>query len=105
MNRLSSLLSLLSIILAVVPELAAAASIQVPNYGGTSNIETAAQGAGQSIANVIMAVTGIIGVLAVSYGGIKMLTGKPDEGKQIIGYSLIGVFVVEAAAGIVSLVV
>lgn len=87
-----------------LPLVAAAASIEVPAYGTSTNLSGTARDAGNKVAQLVMAITGVLGVLAVMVGGAAFIAKRPDVGRQIIAFALVGLVVVESAAGIAMLV-
>ena len=95
----------LILMLTLLPYIAeAAGSVSIPSYASGQNLTRQAESAGENIADFLLVLAGIIGVLGGTWGGILMAMGKGDEGKQKLVYAVVGVFVAASIGGILKLV-
>ena len=78
---------------------------QIENPLGVDSFEELAQ----NITNWLVRIAGPIGVIVIVYAGAKFLMAKGDptkitEAKKVLWYAIIGLAIVFAASGLVSLV-
>jgi hypothetical protein len=83
----------------------ATAIAQIENPIGYGTVEDLVKG----ITSWLVRIAGPIGVIVIVYAGAKFLTARGDpnkinEAKKILWYAIIGLAIVFAAAGLVSLV-
>ncbi len=95
-------LAVLGILLAVPP--AQADRITLPSYAQGSDLRGALESRGKAISDVLAFVAGIVGIIGIIVGAIKMGAGDPEGGKRQVIWGSLGILIAALAYGIAALV-
>ena len=82
-------LAVLGILLAVPP--ARADSITLPSYAQGSDLRGALESRGKAISDLLAFVAGIVGIIGIIVGAIKMGAGDPEGGKRQVLWGSLGI--------------
>lgn len=99
------LLVLLVLCSVAVPESGARAdSITLPSYAQGSDLRSAVEAKGKAISDILALIAGVVGIIGIIVGAIKMGAGDPEGGKRQVLWGALGIIVAALAYGIAALV-
>ncbi len=78
--------------------------IILPSYAQGSDLRGAIEARGRAISDVLAFVAGIVGIIGIIVGAIKMGAGDPEGGKRQVIWGALGILVAALAYGIAALV-
>ena len=97
-----ALLAVLTLMLAA--PVGHADAITLPDYAQGADLRSAIEARGQAISDVLAFVAGIVGIIGIIVGAIKMGAGDPEGGKRQVIWGALGILVATLAYGIAALV-
>lgn len=84
--------------------LPAEALATLPNYAQGGNLESDLQSKGQAITKILSLIVGIVAIMGILVGAIKIGAGNPESGKTFIIGGVIALVIAGSVFGIASLV-
>lgn len=101
MNKMLVLmgLALLTVVLIPIEVLAA-----LPNYAQGGNLESDLQSKGQAITKILSLIVGIVAIMGILVGAIKIGGGNPDSGKTFVISGIVALVIAGSVYGIATLV-
>src|SRR4030065_158409 len=101
MKKLFLLTGLALIAVAFVPAEVLAA---LPNYAQGGNLESDLQSKGQAITKILSLIVGIVAIMGLLVGAIKIGGGNPDNGKTFVISGIVALVIAGSVYGIATMV-
>jgi hypothetical protein len=92
-------LALLTVIFIPTEVLAA-----LPNYAQGGNLESDLQSKGQAITKILSLIVGIVAIMGILVGAIKIGGGNPDSGKTFVISGIVALVIAGSVYGIATMV-
>jgi hypothetical protein len=101
MKKLFVLAGLALIAVAILPVEVLAA---LPNYAQGGNLESDLQSKGQAITKILSLIVGIVAIMGILVGAIKIGGGNPESGKTFVISGVVALIIAGSVYGIANLV-
>ena len=101
MKKLAVLVGLGLVAVAVLPTEVWAA---LPNYAQGGNLESDLQTKGQAITKILALIVGIVSIMGILVGAIKIGGGNPESGKTFVISGVVALVIAGSVYGIAALV-
>jgi hypothetical protein len=101
MKKLFVLTGLAVLAVAVVPAEVLAA---LPNYAQGGNLESDLQSKGQAITKILSLIVGIVSIMGILVGAVKIGGGNPESGKTFVISGVVALVIAGSVFGIATLV-
>jgi len=85
--------------------LTAEAALQLPSYASGGNLQGDLTSTGQSITNILIAVTVMVGIGGIIWAGMAFASGDGETGKRRLWHAVIGLILAATATGIAAIAV
>ncbi len=90
--------------IAALSPTARADSITLPGYAQGSDLRSAVETKGKAVSDMLALIAGVVGIIGIIVGAIKMGAGDPEGGKRQVIWGALGIVVAALAYGIAALV-
>jgi len=101
MNKMLVLMGLALLTVVFVPTEVLAA---LPNYAQGGNLESDLQSKGQAITKILSLIVGIVAIMGILVGAIKIGGGNPDSGKTFVISGIVALVIAGSVYGIATMV-
>lgn len=78
-------------------------ALTLPNYAAGGDLSSSLQSTGKRITDVVSMVVGIVSIIGMLVGAIKIGTGKGEEGKTWVVSGIVALVIAGSVYGIASL--
>ena len=76
----------------------------LPNYAQGGNLESDLQSKGQAITKILSLIVGIVAIMGILVGAIKIGGGNPDSGKTFVISGIVALVIAGSVYGIATMV-
>jgi len=101
MNKMLVLMGLALLTVIFIPTEVLAA---LPNYAQGGNLESDLQSKGQAITKILSLIVGIVAIMGILVGAIKIGGGNPDSGKTFVISGIVALVIAGSVYGIATMV-
>lgn len=101
MKKLFVLAGFTLIVVAVIPVEVMAV---LPNYAQGGNLESDLQSKGQAITKILSLIVGIVSILGILVGAVKIGAGNPESGKTFVISGVVALIIAGSVYGIAAMV-
>jgi hypothetical protein len=101
MNKMLVLMGLALLTVVFIPTEVLAA---LPNYAQGGNLESDLQSKGQAITKILSLIVGIVAIMGILVGAIKIGGGNPDSGKTFVISGIVALVIAGSVYGIATMV-
>ncbi|MHB8454006.1 MAG: hypothetical protein ACYDDO_04755 [Acidiferrobacterales bacterium] len=103
---MKKLLFTISIVLSIATLCPAAHgdSVTLPSYAQGSDLRSAVESKGKAVSDILALIAGVVGIIGIIVGAIKMGAGDPEGGKRQVLWGALGIVVAALAYSIAALV-